>query len=82
MTYNIGDKLWLVKTPFLMIHYQKELEGGPQLYEIIETYYIDDINNPSYKLKNLKTGWILFYGNMSGPEWQKYQGDLFDEIKN
>jgi hypothetical protein len=76
---NIGDKVWLVKTPYLMIHHQKQLENGPELYVIDDIYFIDSI---SYRLKSLKTGWILFYGDMNGPEWELYQGDLFDENKN
>jgi hypothetical protein len=77
--FNIGDKVWLVKTPYLMIHHQKQLENGPELYVIDDIYYIDSI---SYRLKNLKTGWILYYGDMDGPEWEPYQGDLFYETSN
>jgi hypothetical protein len=47
--FNIGDKVWLVKTPYLMIHHQKQLENGPELYVIDDIYYIDSI---SYRLKS------------------------------
>jgi hypothetical protein len=77
--FNIGDRVWLVKTPYLMIHHQKQLENGPELYVIDDIYYIDSI---SYRLKSLKTGWILYYGDMDGPEWEPEQGDLFNENSN
>jgi hypothetical protein len=77
--FSICDKVWLVKTPYLMIHHQKQLENGHELYVIEEIYYITSI---SYRLNRLKTGWILYYGDMDGPEWQPFQGDLFNETSN
>ena len=31
---KVGDKLWLVKSPFLKEEYEKDIE--PQLYQLIE----------------------------------------------
>jgi hypothetical protein len=71
----LGDKVWLVKTPYLMEKYEQDIE--PQLYELIED------NGPGSKvLKNVKDNSILHYGIMEQRKFKKYQGDLFDETSN
>jgi hypothetical protein len=75
MKINIGDLVWLVKTPFSKEEFEKDIE--PQLYVLIE-----DNGEGSKILKKIKDNSILHYGIMEDRKWKKYQGDLFDENSN
>jgi hypothetical protein len=72
---KVGDKLWLVKSPFLKEEYEKDIE--PQLYQLIE-----DNGQGSKVFKRLCDNSILHYGEINDRKWKKYQGDLFDETSN
>ena len=75
MKLNIGDKVWLVKTPFLMEQYEQDIQ--PELYLLIENE-----SEQSHVFKKLSDNSIFHYGQLDERKWKKYQGDLFDEIKN
>lgn len=72
MKLNIGDKVWLVKTPYTLQQYEQDIQ--PELYELIE-----DNGEGSKVLRRIKDNLILHYGIMTERKWKKYQGDLFDE---
>ncbi len=75
MKLNIGDKVWLVKTPYTMEQYEEDIQ--PELYVLIE-----DNGEGSKVLKRIKDNSIMHYGIMNDRKWKKYQGDLFDETSN
>lgn len=72
---NVGDKVWLVRTPYYYEEFSQDIK--PELYLLIESD-----GHGWNVLINLHTKQKMYYGEMDDSKWKKYQGDLFDEIKN
>lgn len=62
----IGNKYWLVKTPFYAEEFEEDIT--PTLYELIN-FEGEGFN----VLKNVKDKSIFYYGIMEERKWKEYQ---------
>ena len=72
MELNIGDRIWLIKQLWLSEPFDY-YNSKPVLYEVIQK-----ISKGFHQLKNLETGYILFYGEIYEPKWKKLYINLFE----